>query len=277
MRQKFNVREAIRIAEWFRVLKYAKSVQERRYENMTSHTEKNGETRQDFDARNFVLSLLRQSTSRDEQKLIGPSQLSNGCSRCLAEEMLGTAENNSPYFLGAVVGTAIHALVEDRGQDIDGWLPETKVTIGTIEGYGTVKGTSDGYHIPSGTVVDIKTTDREKLGFIKRAIIDPPSEYEVTKVAEARFKVANYFRQTQLYGLGVENAGYEPQSCALVFICRDGKIDKDIWAHTIPYDREEALRVFDRAGRLFAWLQDGHTPEELASHPVCYRCIRREE
>lgn len=240
----------------------------------------------DWSAGDFIRGILRSPTQRDKQVRVGASNLSNGCARCLAEDLLNTSsDESSPYWLGAVVGTAIHALVEDRGHNEDvlrsldvepgQWLPEFRVTLGTIPGYGVVKSTTDGFHISSGTVVDLKTSTREKLTFIKRAILDPPSDYEVTKVAEARFKVANYFRQTQLYGLGVENAGYEPHACALVFICRDGKMDRDIWTHTIPYDREEALRVFNRGARLWAYLQDGHTPEELASAEYCYRCNRR--
>lgn len=233
----------------------------------------------EFDAGDFVRDLLKAPTKRDRQVKIGPSNLANGCARCLAEDMLGVPDEGSPYWMGAVVGTAIHAYVERRGLEVGPeWLPETSVVVGKIPGYGTVKGTSDGYHVPSGTTVDLKTTSREKLVFIKRAILDEPSQYEVTKVAEARFKVANYFRQTQLYGLGVSNAGYNPRACALVFICRDGKLDKDIWPYTIQYDREEALRVLDRGARLWGWLQEeGHTPQDLSSNPYCYRCSRRED
>lgn len=244
----------------------------------------------EWNAGDFVRDLLKSPTQRDKQVRVGASNLSNGCARCLAENLLDGSSDNaeSPYWLAPVIGTAVHALVENRGHNEevlrslgvapDEWLTEFRVTLGTIPGYGVVKSTSDGFHIPSGTVVDLKTTDRDKLGFIKRAILDPPSDYEVTKVAEARFKVANYFRQTQLYGLGVENAGYNPRACALVFICRDGKLDKDIWPYTIPYDREEALRVLDRGAKLWGWLQEeGHTPDDLASAEYCYRCSRRED
>lgn len=230
-----------------------------------------------FKAAQFVRDLLSRPTARDKQVVVGASNLSNPCARCLAEDMVATGEQQQgPYWLGAVIGTAVHNLLDARNEDPD-CLPEQKVTLGTIPGYGVVRSTSDLFHIPSGKVVDYKTTTREKLGFIKRAIADEPYPLEVTKVAEARYKVGGYINQTMLYGLGMENAGYTVNRVGLVFICRDGLLDKDIWGWDTEYSRDRALAIWNRGVKLWAWLAEGHKPTELAGNSLCYRCSHRQE
>lgn len=232
----------------------------------------------DWNATDFIRELFKAPTERDKQYKVGASNLSNPCNRCLAEQLLGgqmSSNSESPWWFGAVEGTALHLYAETRGQDIPGWIPESKVVLGEFPGYGVIKSTSDGFYVPTGTVVDLKSTMREKLKYIKRAVYDEPNEYEVTKVTEARLKVNTYRDQTFLYGLGQENAGRTVNNVALVFICRDGTGDGDFWGHTFPYDRERALLVLDRGARLWAWLEQGHKPDELKSHPGCYNCNQR--
>lgn len=234
----------------------------------------------DFDAVEFTRQLLKKPTERDKQIKVGASNLSSPCGRCLAEQMATGQESTnseSPYWLGAVIGTAIHNMLEVRGTGIEGWIPESRVVLGDIDGYGKVKSTSDGFWLPGGEVVDFKTTTREKLKYIKRAIDEKPSEYEITKVSESRYKVDTYRNQLLLYGLGQENAGHEVNTCTIVFVCRDGVGDSDIWGTSFPYDRERALTVWQRGVRLWAWLQEGHKPEELKSAQYCYTCSRRED
>lgn len=225
-------------------------------------------------ARDHVMSILKKPSDRDLQISIGASNMSNGCTRCLAEQMVaGQQSVFGKYWLGARIGTAIHLDLEVNNPDPINVQGETKVVIGHIEGYGDVGSTSDAFFVQEGVVGDWKTTTKDKLKFIKWAIRDEPSEYEVTKVGEARAKVASYQRQVWLYGKGLENAGHTVKSCAIVFICRDGLTDDDIWEFEFPYDRERADAVFDRAVRLWEWLQvEGNTPDMLESDKYCYTC-----
>lgn len=233
----------------------------------------------EFSPRQFTLGLLKEATERDKQVSIGASNLSNMCSRCLAEDMQGAGGDiyGGRFWLGAVIGTATHLLLESRTEPGKRYLPEQRVVVGEIPGYGVVKSTSDLFDKPSGTVVDYKTTTREKLKYIKRAVHDAPDEFEVTKVAQMRHKVSGYRNQGMLYGLGMENAGHTVNRVAFVFICRDGLNDDDVWEWPMPYDRDLALKVLDRGVRLWAWLSEGHTPDELSSAPHCWTCSMRRD
>lgn len=148
--------------------------------------------------------------------------------------------------------------------------PEKRVYICTIEGYGEIWGTSD--WLVTSDVRDFKTTTRDKLVFIKRAIEDEPDEFDLSKVVDARFKVAGYWNQGLLYGYGMEQLGHEVKTITLIFICRDGKTDDDIWASSIEYSREAAEKVIDRARRLWQYVSEGNDIEALRSAKGCYTC-----
>lgn len=229
----------------------------------------------EFDARAYALSLLKEPTDRDKQVKIGASNMSSLCTRCLGDDMLVGQESEvyeSPFWLGAVIGTAVHLLLEERGKSDPDTLTESKLVIGTIPGYGEVKSTMDVYHAPSHGVLDWKTTTREKLVFIKRAFKEPYDEHEVTKLTEARFKVNGYLNQGMLYGKGALLAGLPVENVSLVFVCRDGQGDKDVWAKTVPFDPEHAEKVWNRAVNLWNALQDGRELATLPSHPMCWFC-----
>lgn len=220
-----------------------------------------------FDRRE-VLTALKKPSDRDRQRLVGPSNLSNACSYCLAKDMLGVPEGNKRYWVGAKFGSMIHAGMEELFRERG--LVEQRVTVGEIPGYGVITGSCDLF--VDNTVVDWKTTTREKLTFYRRAEADEPDDTELSKITEARATLARYFFQTNLYGLGMENAGHTVERVSVVFLCRDGKTDDDIWSASRPYDRDVALKVLDRASRLWEYLQEGNDIEALTSHPACYPC-----
>ena len=222
--------------------------------------------------REHVLSILRAETERGRQVSIGASNMSNGCTYCLARDMVGNPQPQSIYYLGARIGTAIHEYLEANNPTPDTVLGEQKVIVGEIPGYGTVKSTTDAFFTESGVCADWKTTTREKLKWIKLAVQDEPNEYETTKVVEARAKVSSYQRQVWLYGRGLENAGHKVESCAIVFIGRDGLTDNDVWEFQFPYSRKQADATFDRAVRLWEHLQSGNDVESLKSPPTCWTC-----
>lgn len=226
------------------------------------------------DVTGLVLSLLKEPTERDKQVKVGASNFSQPCPRCLAEQLLGTRGEGERYaWAGAVIGTAIHNLLEQRVKQLHPtWLPERKLVLGELPGYGTVKSTSDLYVREHQLVVDYKSTTRTKLGFIKRAVKDAPNEYEVTAVAEARYKVNSYLSQVMSYGRGMILAGYPVTWVSLAFVCRDAVGDKDVWSYTVEYDAEHAERVWDRLARLWEALQGGLDPATLDSAPGCYYC-----
>ena len=221
----------------------------------------------------YVKNIFLRKTNRDKQRKVGASNISNECTRCLADDLLGIDRPQGPYNMGAKIGTAIHEFLENHNSDPTA-LKEHHVIIGEIPGYGTVGSTTDLYLPDEGLVIDFKTTDRDKLKWYKRANEEEPSDYELTSISEARVTIERYQRQAQLYALGLENEGYHPTAVQIVFICRDGKItDTDIYGlQAMEYDNEFAHAIFDRAAKLWAWLQEGNDPEQLPSHDHCYFC-----
>lgn len=174
--------------------------------------------------------------------------------------------------MGAVVGTAIHEYVEHRNLD-EAAGKEMKVVLGEIPGYGLVGSTTDIYREDTQTIIDIKTTAREKLAGYQRVVETEPTEFDTDALRGYRATLERYFRQAQLYGYGVERSGKAVEWVSIVFVCRDGQvIDRDIWGYTMPYDRALAQRVFDRAKNLWAYLQTGGDIDSLTQDEHCYYC-----
>lgn len=233
--------------------------------------------------RDITIGLLAQETERDQQRLVGASNLSNPCTRCLAEDMNGMldpAQEVAPrgkYYLGAVIGTAIHALLEERASDAE-LLPEHRVVIGEIPGYGVLKSTSDLYVRDLKASVDYKTTTKQKLTTYQTAARLEPSDLEPETTVKARLTLKQYLVQLNLYGKGMEDAGFDVDTVNVVFICRDAKTEEDVWAYSQPYDRSIAQAALDRAARIWQALVEGKEVETFKSHPLCYRCsvLRKE-
>lgn len=223
---------------------------------------------------NYILDVLKTATERDLQSKVGPSNLSNACTYCLAQQMLGGQESTiftGQYWLGAKLGTATHEYVDNHGEK-PYVINEQKNVIGEIPGYGVIKGSTDAFFPEEGVVGDLKTTTRDKLKMIKRAIEDEPNEYEATKVVEARAKVVSYQKQVFMYGKGWENLGYTVNGCVIWFVCRDGQGDNDIFSWRFPYSREQADAALDRAARIWAYLENGGDVEALKSSATCWPC-----
>lgn len=225
------------------------------------------------DIRSLVLELLKAPTDRDKQIKVGASNISQLCSRCLADDLLGIKHEQGFAWLGAVLGTALHNYLEHRAQKLHPeYLTEQRLILGDLKGYGTIKSTTDLYVPALKTAVDYKTTSKEKLKFIKGALSTEASEYEISKISEARYKTAGYLNQLMAYGMGLTLAGYVVEWVSLAFVCRDAVGDADVWAFTTEYDPEQAEVVWDRMVRLWAWLQAGNDPGDLTSDPRCWYC-----
>jgi hypothetical protein len=223
---------------------------------------------------------MKQPTERDKQVKVGASNYSSLCSRCVAQDLAATTNSGgfSPYWLGAWMGTAMHNRLDEETQaHRPDWVPEQKLVMGDLAGYGTIKSTTDLYVPGLKLVTDYKSTTKAKIKYIKDALRDEPSDYDATAIKEARMKVGGYLNQVQSYGRGVVASGGEVEWVSLLFVCRDGTGDNDIWAHTVPYDQQRADEVWNRVEKLWAWLNEGHSPEELKSHPYCYACNHRND
>ena len=231
----------------------------------------------------LLRSLWESKSERDQQRLVGASNISNECTRCLAGDMalalpgveVGSAPQ-SEYMMGAKIGTAIHEYLENEIKKYDWGVPETKVILGEIEGYGVIKSTSDVYVPSLFAIVDHKTTTIKKLDIIRTLVqlkrLDEVPEFEPDTHTLARKKVKRYLVQGNLYGLGAENRGDKVETVALNFIPRDSKKIDDQWVYQVDYDRGVAERAFDRAARIWKALEGGEELSTFKSDPHCYTC-----
>lgn len=144
----------------------------------------------DQELRTLTIKLLNAPTARDKQRRIGPSTLSNGCDKCLAESFLGNSPTSpiaEKCWMGKTWGTAQHlalqaaidgstdftnhvgdALVAARnalqtllGLDPDAIAERYIEQIAFIPGYGWIGGTIDLDLVDK--VVDWKSSTRQKI------------------------------------------------------------------------------------------------------------------
>lgn len=225
-------------------------------------------------ATNYVKQILSRPTKRDKQRKVGGSNISNGCTRCLADDLLGNNREQGVYNMGAIVGTAIHAYLEERNLEENALL-EYKVGLGYIPGYGKITSRLDLYRPDHKQVVDFKTTTRDKMERYKRLVEEnPPADMDTDLLASARATLEQYIRQATLYAWSLAQDGFPVETVAIVFVCRDGQIvDRDVWGFEIPYQEHIAVAAWNRVLRLWEWLENpAHDVNTLPSHDECYYC-----
>lgn len=167
---------------------------------------------------------------RSKQQAIGPSELGVECDRRLAYRIAGATPINTdmdPW--PAIVGTSIHDWLEravNRYQEKVknlGYLTETRVYPDDL-----VKGKSDLYHGPSGTIIDHKSAGVDVMRKVRKGVIP-----------------VSYRTQINVYGLGHKRAGREVKNVCLVFYPRSGWLS-DIEVIIEPYDEALALKALKR-------------------------------
>jgi len=237
-----------------------------------------------FNARDFALNLLKEPTSRDKQQFVGASQFSSPCTYCVAAslqysyaQMQGhphVPKEPNRYWLGAVIGTAVHGLFEERGAlAVPTAVIEKKIYLGTLEGYGEIWSKPDFLHVDERICLDWKTTTRAKLRFLKEASNGAqPEAVELSGLIAARYTFQKYLGQLMSYARGLVLLGYEIDTVSMVFVCRDGLTDDDVWAYTTAYDPDYAEKVFDRLVRLWEYVHSGQDINDLPSKSGCFEC-----
>lgn len=168
-----------------------------------------------------ILHAKENSRPRSKQVQIGPSEL-GGCRRKVFFRLNDQPETNDGEMkLAAIMGTAIHAAIEEAIKKADP-KGEKYVVEQEVE-YGDMKAHIDLWIPETGDVVDWKTVKKGNLSYF-------PS-------TQQRWQV-------QVYGYLLEKSGKgKPVNVNLVAIPRDGD-ERDIKVHSEPYDAtiaEEAL------------------------------------
>ena len=176
------------------------------------------------DPKELLLHVLHaQDASRDRsmQTEVGPSEI-GGCRRKVWYRLNAqphTNENQSK--LAAIMGTAIHAAIEEAIGTLD---PEGKeYLVETQVAYGDMKAHVDLFVPSTGAVIDWKTSKIKNLSYF-------PSNQQ-------RWQV-------QVYGYLLSKNGYEVKTVNLVAIARDGN-EKDVKVHSEPYDESVAQEALN--------------------------------
>lgn len=225
--------------------------------------------------RDLGLRLLLQESSRDKQKKVGASQISDPCTYHLAKALSGIQEPPAKYWLGAKIGTATHLFIEDSiakadlndFPELEGAKVEQKIVLGELEDYGVISSKPDLALVKHNHLIDWKTSTRDKSRKIQRVLddgtySDPKSEYTLNK----------YVAQTQLYAWGLNNSGIKVDGISLVFINRDGTTDSDVWDYTFEYSEELALAIWTRLEHIWQNVKNGIDLETLEKNEHCFKC-----
>ena len=173
----------------------------------------------------FIVDILHKkenSRPRSTQVQIGPSEL-GGCRRKVWYRLNDQPEtNDNELKLAAIMGTAIHAHIEEALSHADP-TGEKYVVEQTVE-FGDMKAHIDLWIPETGDVVDWKTVKKSNLSYF-------PSQQQ-------RWQV-------QVYGYLLDKSGKgKPVNVNLVAIARDGD-ERDIKVHSEPYDESIALEALN--------------------------------
>jgi hypothetical protein len=182
---------------------------------------------------------------RSLQKRIGPSEIGNPCSHCLAAKLAGWPQTADGVAWLPTIGTATHAWLEEQilQHEINRnaihttgrrWLTEERVTVGQLGGVD-VTGSTDLVDLATGVVIDHKIVGLSTLRKVRSK--GPSDVYRV---------------QADLYAKGWNDAGVRVDHVAIAFYPRNSaSLDDAIWWHA-PHDRGRALDALARANRLHA-------------------------
>lgn len=191
-----------------------------------------------------VRALIVDDAINDERSLqvaLGPSEIGNGCDRCLALLLSGQkpAEQGVPWL--PWIGRAVHERLDylatrdlARNPTSQRWLSEVTVTVGNLRGQ-PITGHADLYDTEHGEVVDYKVVGTTTMRKVRR---DGPS--------------VTYKRQAHLYGRGLSLLGFPVKAVTVWFLPRNAMSIDDGIVATEPYDEQVALDALARADMLAA-------------------------
>lgn len=228
----------------------------------------------DTRVKELALSLFKQSSARDSQKLVGASDFSDPCEYHLASKLMGEEQPEFKYWMGAKLGTATHEFLEKRiplsdfemFPEFEGAKIEETIRLGKLEGYGEIKSKPDLLLTNGKHIIDWKTSNRKKSKKLQEAIFEGKDD------PEAQYTLKRYYAQIQIYAWGLNLKGLPVDGCSLVFINRDGTYDPDVWTWTFDYNEEFALDIWHRLERIWKEIQDGKELDQFPREEYCFNC-----
>jgi hypothetical protein len=205
-----------------------------------------------------LIRLAESERPRSLQKVPGPSEVGHPCMRRLAygihrarsTQAVAQGQNHYNDPLAAIMGTAMHAWLEEAARAANKrlgrtrWVPEQRVVVRPqevdLENYSAeschgptvlreeLAGTCDLYDYDTKGVLDWKVPGATRYAhYVKHG----PSEV--------------YRGQAHLYGKGYINLGFEVETVGIVFISRTGTMKQmHLWRE--PYNPELVEEILSR-------------------------------
>jgi len=185
------------------------------------------------------LTDVDKGRSRSTQVNVGPSEI-GGCRRQLWHRINQTEPTNPDTLrLAAIMGTALHAMLEEVFTCTDGFITEKEVEAGGVVGHiDLIQELPNGEH----AIWDWKTTSKKALPWFG-------SEQQIAQV--------------QMYGWLANQNGFNVTQVGLVAIARDGN-ENDIVELAMPYNKAVALDALVRLEEVKAQF-DPPAPEKDAT------------
>lgn len=198
---------------------------------------------------------------RSLQTAIGPSEIGDPCTRCLARKVLGIPESPSDPWC-RIIGTAGHGWLDEAAakwnvrHDRARYWPEKRVY--PHDDALPVGGSADLYDADLKCVIDHK-------------IVGPST----MKRVRAKGSSETYNAQRHLYGLGYSNAGVPVEHVAIAYWPRSGTLSQ-LHVDVVPYDPAVARAAIDRYQTIKATVTaiGPLILDQLSSDPDCYECAR---
>jgi hypothetical protein len=208
----------------------------------------------DADAIKNLIRGIADQRPRNHQAAVGPSEIGGPCARRLGFRLAGIDKVNPDHDpLASLIGTAMHALIDDALQADPDWHTELPVE---LPAYG-ITGTLDAYHAPTKTIIDWKLVGASSL-----------RRYKTLGVGE------QYRTQVHTYGLALAMTGIDVDHVAIGFIPRSG-ILAETYVWTEPLDAD----VVEAALRRYETIRDAVTAAPAQALPLlptaeqfCQRC-----
>lgn len=182
-----------------------------------------------------MIILAESERPRSVQRVPGPSEVAHPCQRKLgylinrarSERPESSGYNRTSDPLAAIMGTSMHAWLEDAAQTANKrlgrvrWVTEQRVVVRAASETGReeLAGTGDLYDLDTHTVLDWKVPGASMYAdYVKNG----PSE--------------QYRGQVHLYGQGFKRLGFPVEHVGIVFISRTGTLRQThLWRE--PYDQ----------------------------------------
>lgn len=196
-----------------------------------------------------LLGLAHSTTGRSVQVALGSSEAGAACDRRIAYRLAGVRPTSLRDPLRTMIGTGFHLVAADAFRHLSEHTGRFLVEHPVV--YRDVPGTCDLFDRSTGTVIDWKTTTKDKISHLKSQGPSP-----------------TYVVQGMLYAAGLAALGFEVRTVVLAFVPIDGEL-KDIWCWRSRFDQAIADAAIDRVNTLV-----GRDPASVSARPdrLCGWC-----